>query len=134
MAQGVHAVVVNMEHPSECQLLDVVGLQVNLIAAHFVLAAGLVSLNWLVNVQLPPSRVAAIVILVLGTVMSFYPLVYQVAMAIPQVSSIAQPPILWGLFYATHPIKLMSIASTFIAIVGICGILRREKINSGQPA
>jgi len=100
-------------------------LYASLAGIHLLLAAVLLALAWYINVKTERNLVTALVFLMVGSLLTLYPIFFLVAAQLPQVAALVRPSFMDMFVFGTIP----AVVPPFLAIIGVWGLLRKRELS-----
>jgi hypothetical protein len=100
-------------------------LYASLAGIHLLLAAVLLTLAWYINVKTERNLVTALVFLMVGSMLTLYPIFFIVATQLPQVAALVRPSFMDMFVFGTIP----AVVPPFLAVIGVWGLLRKRELS-----
>jgi hypothetical protein len=92
----------------------------SLAGIHLLLAILLLALAWYVNVKADRSLITALIFLIVGFMLTVYPIFFILAVRLPQVAALVRPSFMDLFVFGTIP----AVVPPFLAVIGGWGLLR----------
>jgi hypothetical protein len=101
---------------------EMIPYNLQIIAIHLILAVSLMALNWFINTKTPPNAFVSWIILTVGGLLTLYPFLFYVAIQNPLIAESVR----WSILDILQTASIVSIACSFIAVIGAVGLLRKS--------
>ena len=95
----------------------------SLAGIHLLLAAVLLALAWYVDVKTDRSLVTALIFLIVGSMLTVYPIFFILAVRLPQMAALVRPSFMDLFVFGTIP----AVVPPFLAVIGGWGLLRKKE-------
>lgn len=104
------------------QYFQPVVVYASLAGIYLLLAVVLLALAWYVNVKADCSLVTALIFLIVGSMLTLYPIFFMLAVSLPQVAALVRPSFMDLFAFGTIP----TVVTPFLVVIGVWGLLRKR--------